>query len=201
MTVLTLFGLLAASIAAIFFVGRGLLVAYAKRNPYFHLADYMERFWLVRHNEQKTNWAARIHNVKRSDHDRALHDHPWNNCSVVLRGGYWEVFPGTFQRALEDGLLEHDVDLQALHLTIASKAGRQVSRAQRKAFARHGVHWRGAGAVVRRKAETLHRLVLPKGKDAWSLFLMGPKIKDWGFVTPTGWVHHVEYLKALGREA
>jgi hypothetical protein len=200
MTALSLFGLLAASVAAIF-VARGLLVAYAKRNPYFHLADYMERFWVVRHNEHKTNRAARIHNVKRSDHDRALHDHPWNNCSVMLRGGYWEVSPGTFQQALEDCRLEADTELGPLQRAIAERSGRQVSRETRKTLARHGVHWRGAGAIVRRQASTLHRLVLPKGTDAWSLFLMGPKIKEWGFCTPDGWVHHVEYLRALGREA
>lgn len=31
-----------------------------------------------------------LHNMKRSDHDRALHDHPWPFVSIVLRGGYRE---------------------------------------------------------------------------------------------------------------
>lgn len=31
-----------------------------------------------------------LHNVLRDDDDRALHCHPWNNLSIVLRGGYRE---------------------------------------------------------------------------------------------------------------
>lgn len=31
-----------------------------------------------------------LHNMKRSDHERCLHDHPWPFVSVVLAGGYRE---------------------------------------------------------------------------------------------------------------
>lgn len=37
---------------------------------------------------------ALVHHILRSDRDRAMHDHPWENASLVLRGGYWEVAPG-----------------------------------------------------------------------------------------------------------
>lgn len=26
-----------------------------------------------------------------------------------------------------------------------------------------------------------------------TLFMTGPKIRDWGFITPDGWVHHQQY--------
>lgn len=180
---------------------RKLLLGYARRRPYFHLSDYMERFWLVRHNADKSNRAVRLHHIKRSDHDRALHDHPWNNGSVVLRNGYWEVTPGAFQQALEDGSLATTAMLAELNQTISAVGGSQVPRARRKAYAALGVRWRGPGAIVRRQATTLHRLVLPAGSDAWSLFFMGPKIRDWGFQTTTGWVHNDAYTRALGRDA
>lgn len=32
-----------------------------------------------------------LHNFRRSDDDRALHDHPWNNCSILLKGEYVEI--------------------------------------------------------------------------------------------------------------
>lgn len=32
-----------------------------------------------------------IHLILRSDDDRALHDHPWPSCSIILRGQYIEV--------------------------------------------------------------------------------------------------------------
>jgi hypothetical protein len=179
---------------------RELLLAYARRNPYFHLSDYMERFWLVKHNDQKSNRAARVHHIKRSDHDRALHDHPWNNCSIVMRNGYWEVVPGAFQQSLENGTLLTTPAFAELGATIAALPGAQVPRAQRNAYAAMGVHWRGRGAIVRRRATSLHRLVLPAGREAWSLFMMGPKIREWGFQTPGGWVHNVEYTRALGRD-
>lgn len=31
-----------------------------------------------------------IHTICRSDEDRALHDHPWPNVTIVLMGGYWD---------------------------------------------------------------------------------------------------------------
>ena len=31
-----------------------------------------------------------LHQFRRSDDDRALHDHPWANCSILLRGTYTE---------------------------------------------------------------------------------------------------------------
>jgi hypothetical protein len=48
---------------------------------------YMERWWWV-----PRNWALNVylHIVRRSDDDRALHDHPWFSFSIVLDGGYFE---------------------------------------------------------------------------------------------------------------
>lgn len=34
-----------------------------------------------------------LHRFRRSDYDRALHDHPWASISIVLAGGYWEHVP------------------------------------------------------------------------------------------------------------
>ena len=32
-----------------------------------------------------------FHKIVKSDDDRALHDHPWWNLSIILKGGYIEV--------------------------------------------------------------------------------------------------------------
>lgn len=37
--------------------------------------------------------SARVHHIATADHDTALHDHPWDFASVVLRGGYDEFRP------------------------------------------------------------------------------------------------------------
>lgn len=34
-----------------------------------------------------------LHEMRRSDHDRALHDHPWPFMSFILRRGYRELTP------------------------------------------------------------------------------------------------------------
>lgn len=33
-----------------------------------------------------------LHKFMRSDHDRALHDHPWPYVALILKGGYWEWY-------------------------------------------------------------------------------------------------------------
>ncbi len=123
------------------------------RRPYLHLEGYMERFWILR-----TPWlSARLHRILRSDHDRDLHDHPWDYASVILRGGYWEVTAD-------------------------------------------GKRWYGPGSVVFRRAGHLHRLVLPDGAPATTLFIHRRKRRDWGFRTATGWVDWRTYVSARGEE-
>lgn len=63
------------------------LIKRAQKTPYFPIGPYMDRWWLFR-----TPWLnARIHKINLSDSDRDLHDHPWDYCTIILRGGYCEV--------------------------------------------------------------------------------------------------------------
>lgn len=56
--------------------------------------------------------------------------------------------------------------------------------------------WRGPGGWRSCNATDYHRLSLPhEGAVSWSLFLMGPKVKDWGFQDRDGnWVQWQEYI-------
>jgi hypothetical protein len=48
---------------------------------------YLYRWHLI-----KTRWLKiYLHKILRSDDERALHDHPWHNISVILKGGYKEI--------------------------------------------------------------------------------------------------------------
>lgn len=47
---------------------------------------YMERWWLVKNRFI----SIYLHRIWRSDDDRALHDHPWMNFSLLLDGAYRE---------------------------------------------------------------------------------------------------------------
>lgn len=176
------------------------IISYARRNPGRHLGDYMERDWLKRPCPDKSCWSARVHHTLRSDHDRALHDHPWWNISAVMRGGYWEVMPGTFQTAKELGH-EYFQSMDAMiHLYTGDEVD-EIAPGERKKYALRGVKWRGPGAVVFRRATALHRLVIPATVDAAvSLFIMGPKTREWGFQTPGKWIHEDDYRKMRGTE-
>lgn len=115
-----------------------------ERAPDFVIGDdYLRRWFVVPRNEQCNVY---LHQILRSDDDRALHDHPWANTSYLIAGCY----------------IEHTVEGQFL---------------------------RTAGDVVERSAETLHRLEVIPGKHAVSLFMTGPKVREWGFACPQGWRH------------
>jgi hypothetical protein len=176
-------------------------VSLFRLHPYTHLSDYMHRWWLVKAADDKSTRAVRVHRILRSDHDRALHDHPWENCSIILRGGYWEVVPGAYQAWVERGIDEAPIELRDIDVLIHRRGGGKLGVVPREILNAHGVYWRGPLSKTRRSAEALHRLVVPAGRESWSLFITWPKSREWGFATPQGWVHNVTYLKSLGRDA
>lgn len=110
-------------------------------------SPYMHRWWLIPRNRFFNIY---LHHFLRSDDDRALHDHPWWNLSILLDGRY----------------VEH---------TIA--AGGVNVRTERR-----------AGEVKLRGARAAHRIELVDG-PCWTLFITGPRIREWGFHCPQGWRH------------
>lgn len=54
--------------------------------------------------------------------------------------------------------------------------------------------WRGEGSLLSRRAEDPHRLIIPEGSRAVTLFMTSPRRRDWGFYTKGGWVHWRNYL-------
>jgi len=47
--------------------------------------------------------------------------------------------------------------------------------------------------VVRPANGYAHRLVIPEGESAWTLFITGPRGRHWGFWCPAGWKYWREY--------
>jgi len=116
------------------------------RKPDFVIGDkgdpYLLRWWIIPRNKRFNIY---LHKILRSDDDRALHDHPWWNVSIILRGSYIELMPRG----------EHRI--------------------------------RAAGDIVFRKATALHRLI-SLGEPCWTLFITGPRVREWGFACPQGFV-------------
>jgi len=92
------------------------------------LPGYMCR-WVL-----ETRWGTlRLHNILRSDDDRALHDHPWDFWSLILWGGYREFLPGL----LHSG--------NGTYAPIGNQ------------------RWCGPGSLVKRSAADAHRIALVHG--------------------------------------
>ena len=120
------------------------------------LAPYLNRWWII---PRSTGANCYLHEILRSDDDRALHDHPWANTSMVIDGRYIEHLP--------DG----------------------------------SSHMREAGSIVTREATAAHRLEILPGERAVSLFITGPKVRDWGFHCPKGWVHWKDFTAGENGES
>lgn len=106
-------------------------------------APYLRRWFVLPRGDGPSCY---LHQFLRDDDDRALHDHPWPSCGIILQGGY----------------IEHTPD---------GAATRQV------------------GDVIIRDATHRHRVALHRDAlgwpiEAWTLFLTGPRIREWGFWCP-----------------
>jgi hypothetical protein len=52
------------------------------------------------------------------------------------------------------------------------------------------------GDIIARKATTGHRLILPaETRYTMTMFMTGPKVREWGFWYPQGWVHNDEVVR------
>lgn len=138
----------------------------SKRPPDFVIGDrYLARWWIIPRNPILNVY---LHVITGDDNDRALHDHPWMNCSIILRGVYAEHLPPRIVRKF-------------------IKWRRwPVCECDR-------VSYRRPGSVTFRRAKALHRLAVVQ-RPVWSLFITGPKVRTWGFWCPQGWRPWYEFV-------
>lgn len=99
-----------------------------------------------------------LHKLCRSDHDRALHDHPWGFVSLILKGGYEEI---------------HRSEV------IWSSTGFPLDWYNERL-----VH--KPGAILFRPALWRHRVIIGD-KPSWNLIFVGPKYRRWGFWPNGSW--------------
>ena len=61
--------------------------------------------------------------------------------------------------------------------------------------------WRGPGSFRICRANSYHRIELDPSVTAWTLFMPGPKKRDWGFLVNNTWIQHEQYLKERYEQA
>jgi hypothetical protein len=129
--------------------------------------EYLYRWFLIPRN--KLGFNIYLHRFLQSDEDRALHDHPWWSIGIILWGKYKEHVP-------------EDYNDWHRHLNRNTK-----------------VKKRWPLIPVFRGVGNIHRIELyqdKKGneKQVTTLFITGPRIRDWGFWCPKGWRHYKEFI-------
>jgi len=62
--------------------------------------------------------------------------------------------------------------------------------------------WRGPGHFRVSREDSFHRIEVEPSVDCWTLFMPGPQLRDWGFLThdkwsleTQKWIQHEEYIK------
>ncbi len=125
---------------------------------------YMLRWYLLPRNPW---FNVYLHKFLRDDDDRALHDHPWNFVSLMIKGSYIERRPNPYR-----DWPEFDPEF------IDSKRG-SPSIAFRRATDKHRV--------------TLARNPDGSAKPCWTIVVTGSKIREWGFWCPKGFVHWQDF--------
>jgi hypothetical protein len=139
---------------------------------------FLKRWFLIPKNPILNVY---LHHFVADDEDRALHDHPWFNMSLLLAGQY----------------IEHTIASGGVHKRHVYRAGDLKFRAPWSAHRveltkgplHHSQDWDEWRCLVRNPALKL---------TTWSLFITGWRMHHWGFHCPGEWVTNEKFAKDGG---
>lgn len=131
---------------------------------------YLRRWFVLPRNPL---FNVYLHQFLRSDDDRALHDHPWLfNLSWLLSGEY----------------IEHTIRAGGVGVRTPRRAGDLKFR---WGPAPHRVELLTIADFVRTQPDNATPL------PCWTLFITGPRVRQWGFHCPeAGWIHWRRFTAA-----
>lgn len=132
---------------------------------------YLRRWWVIPRNK---HFNIYLHHFLESDDPDALHDHPWNWASVILKGQYWEhTEHGLFLRRAFRPRFGEATDMHRVELTTE--------------------------LVVKPTSQPGEYETVLEEKPVWTIFITGPKKRDWGFKCPSGWRLWSDYVSRKER--
>jgi hypothetical protein len=100
----------------------------------------------------------------------------------------WWIIPRNEQQNVYLHRILRNDDDRALHDHPWENASYVIAGSYRE-ITPDGTFIRNPGDFVQRPATALHRLELIDGEPCISLFTTGPKLREWGFDCPKGWVN------------
>jgi hypothetical protein len=122
---------------------------------------------------KKTPWfKVLIHYFPPNVSDRDPHDHPRSFLTLILRGGYLNTEWVKFDPPLDLGNGESQEWVPEME-------------------------WVGAGAIRFRRADHTH-IVETTESGAWTLVIMGPERRPWGFLRGNNWLPWKKYVDQFG---
>ena len=141
------------------------------------------------------NWLER-HDRKRIIMDRTENEPYLERYYVFFKERVtfpYNVFLHKFLKSDPDDVHDHPLN----YFTIILKGGYwewiPVFNSLGEKFKEYRV-WRGPGSFRFGGMNNYHRIELEPGVNAWTLFFVGPKKREWGFLVNNKWIHYEQYL-------
>lgn len=86
------------------------------------------------------------------------HDHPWDFWAFIIKSGYLEILDP-----------KQNVGGRGRCIGTIPGSGNKM-------------YFRPAGSLLYRPAETKHNVLTKQGRPSWSIVIMKPKRRNWGFM-------------------
>lgn len=155
------------------------LIRFSQLRPFSEIRNqagvlYMSRWWVFNpyptSSQNRRRWnlpiSIRVHHIVRPDDDRAMHDHPWNARTIILRGWYTEKRPIDLKKA---GLSDETISL----INEAANAGKYEV----------GEYFtRRTGDTATLRVGEYHTITDVSEGGVYTLFISGKWRADWGFL-------------------
>lgn len=113
--------------------------------------------------------SIKVHKMEAPDPGEDLHDHPWTFITIPLRGGYIEE-----RTNIRDAVQESQSRIVADEIIGSLEHIRHLRPRMMR-------------------LDQCHRIVKLDSPTVWTLVFSGPRHRDWGFYTPTGYINHKDY--------
>ena len=145
---------------------------------------YLQRWCLIPHNRFLNVY---LHRFLGSDEDAALHNHPWWSIGMILKGKYLEYFQANYGSEI------------IVRLVTKFKPKIRSTRCFHRVKLFNTYKCSNCN-IERNIEEEVYCWSCREGSmlyhtcNVWTIFITGPKIQDWGFLCPKGFIDHKDAI-------